>query len=116
MVRDPKALQLFQELYEKAEGNKIPWEPADEGTFVASVGENFTVRSIKYAVEDQWGERSDKYAIVLTDRGGKELIRVTDEVEDVPWFQLQQFHEMARRRAFKVNENIDSFLGELNKL
>lgn len=117
MVQDPKALLFFQELDAKTETGKIPWEPTrEESSFAAKIGGNYSVLVLKVTVTNSWGEDSVKYEIVLKDKDGKELIRVDDEVEGVHWSELQHLHELARRRALRVDEKIDNFLGELDRL
>jgi hypothetical protein len=64
---------------------------------------------------DSWGNDTEEFALVLKDKE-HELIRVTPGGESISQFQMRDLFEMARRKALRVDDKIDDFLGELGKL
>ena len=116
-MEDPQALKLFQEVLQKTQANRIPWEPtADEANYIAPIGGNFTVSVLQFADTDQWGNDFANYNLILKDKTGRVLIRVGIDVDDVGREGLQALFEAARRRGLQIDQKLESFLGELGKL
>ncbi len=112
-MEDPKACQFFEEVLAKTEQHRIHWEPtANESSFIAAVGGQFTLELSRYTA---WGEDEAKVALVLKDRD-RELLRVTDEVDGVEIGRLWWLYGSAKRRAPRVDENLDKVMAELTKL
>ena len=116
MRDDPKARQLFEEVFQKTSHGRIQWEAtAEENLFIAPIGGQFTLAVSHHRGGDRWGEEYDYVSLKLKDKE-RELISVTSEVEDVPDIQLRELYEIARRQANKVDDKIDKVLNELGKL
>ena len=108
MTDDPKAVQLFQEVLEKTQSDKIRWEPtAKEDRFVAAFGGKFSL-----VIENDEG----RVALELHDQKGRRMIRVDRESDRWVDENLDRLYELARRRALNADAAVDSALESLRSL
>ena len=115
-MQDPKAVQFFEEVLSKTKEGRIHWEPtATDTEYLAAIAGKFTLSISEYYQQDRWGNNEVKYALLLKDSDGRILTRVTDE-NGVGPEDLRELYERSRHQALRVDEKIDSVLGELSKL
>jgi hypothetical protein len=115
-MQDPKAVQFFAEVLSKTKEGRIRWAPtATDAEYLAAIAGKFTLSISEYNEQDRWGNNDVKYALLLKDHDGRILMRITDE-DGVTSEDLRELYERARRQALRVDEKIDSVLGELSKL
>jgi hypothetical protein len=129
-MNDPKALRFFEEVLQKTNQNRIQWEPtAAEGTYIAPIGGKFIVAVTQFEAEEPFVSRNElrslapfgifqkeRNELLLKDQEGRVLLQVSDSIEGVSSGDLRQLYASARRQALRVDENIDTVLGELGKL
>jgi hypothetical protein len=112
-MKDPKALQFFQEILNKTKTNRIPWEPtANESEFIAPVGGQFMLMLKTY--NNDYGVESN--ALVLKDSDGREVLWVDTDVEGVTGSDMGNLYRHAKRQALRVDDKIDRVLAELTRL
>lgn len=99
----------------ETEANNTNWFMAESGNFLLKIGEIF---------DPDYPESPD-YALVITNAtNGKEIERISnislrpvsdrDTPEGLnPYTLLQQIHEMARRKALRVDDVLESLLENL---
>jgi len=105
-MKDPKALQLFKEVLTKTREGRIRWEPtASEIEFFSVLPSGHTIVTSRGS--DNWGGGlTDDYSLVLR-QGEQDLLRVTQDVDDVAQKDLQELFEFARRSALQVDATVD---------
>ena len=112
-----KAVRFFEEVLSKTIAGKIRWEPtAVESNYIAAVGGHFTLSVDEYESQDRYGQLSTEHSLTLKDQEGRTLTRVTSMDAGISVAGIQELYEAARRQALRVDEKIDSLLGELSKL
>jgi hypothetical protein len=95
--------------------DKIDWQPtAQADRFSASFGGKWTV--LVTATFDRYGpppaaQPFYDYDLTLRDSAGEQILRIDSEHND----RISELHELARRRALKVNEAIEDFMKELDE-
>jgi len=108
MTDDPKAVQLFQEVLEKTQADKIRWEPtAQEDRFVAAFGGKFSL-----VIENEDG----RVKLDLHDRKGRQLISVQRVGRPPLLGNLDTLYELARRRALNADAAVESAIETLRSL
>jgi hypothetical protein len=111
-MQDAKAVKFFEEVLSKTRAGKIRWEPtADESDYIAAIGGHFTLSISEY--ENTYPEM---YSLALKDQDGRVLTKVTNSDDGIPSADIRELYETARRQALRVDEKIDSALGQLSKL
>lgn len=93
---------------------KIDWQPTAElQQYTASLGGKWTILVGEYfsGIRGAAGEPGFDYALTLKDSAGDQLLRIEDGQDG----RIRELHELARRRALKVNEAIEDFLKELDE-
>ncbi len=122
---DVKRLQkLIERLTKMSEGNNVPWtETSEEHAFQASL-QQFTVTVELEHMGQNWGEDVYRYVVRIHDSVGKLLDEVTEgDFSDKSSFAggiqahdaLKNLYDMARRRALRVDEQLDNLLASLDK-
>jgi hypothetical protein len=104
--------------------DKVPWtETSDERTFQAQLG-NYNVTVAHEFVGQEWGEDVYVYTIRIHDTLGKVLDTAVER--DFPenfYFAdgkrgreaLRDLHDLARRKALKVDQALDDLLNSLGR-
>ena len=122
---DVKRLQkLIERLTMMSESNNVPWaETSEERTFQASL-QQFTVTVELEHVGQNWGEDIYRYVVRIHDNVGKLLDEVTErDFPDNSSFAggtkahdaLKNLYDLARRKALKVDEQLDNLLASLDR-
>jgi hypothetical protein len=112
---DEQIFKLFQGVLNKTRAGKIPWQPtAEESTFMAAIGGQFTLSVSAWASPFVSG--GQRYALVLEDKAGGELARITETDEDIRPDDLREMFETARRKALRTGEKIGDVLEVLSRL
>jgi len=112
---DEQIFELFQGVLNKTRAGKIPWQPtAEESTFMAAIGGRF-VLSIS-ALASTFESGGQKYALVLEDKAGGELARITEADEGIRTDDFRELYGIARRRAVRNDEKIGDVLEVLSRL
>ena len=117
-MQDDKAVQFFEEVLSKTRIGRIRWEPtADESSFIAAIGGHFTLVVSEYPTPSYvFGMSPTICALTLKDQDGRELTKVTSSDALISEAGMHELYETAKRQALRVDEKIDSLLGELSKL
>jgi len=109
MPRITKA-QVVDSLYVATEQDRIEWQPTAEAQqFIATFGPKWSVvisRSFNIAFAPQ-----PLTTLFVMKSDGEALLQVQDS--DDP--RLRELHEMARRRALKIDDDLTDFLNEVDK-
>ena len=122
MIVDEQVLKLFEGVLSKTRAGKIPWQPtAEESTFLAAVGGQFTLfisawRERVHAILQEGHAPLQRYALVLEDQAGGGLARITDGDEGIRAEDFRELYETARRKARNTDEKIDDVLRVLSSL
>lgn len=114
-MEDTKAIEFFQGVLSKTKARRIRWQPtAEESEYIAALGGRFTLSIAR--LERPYSLPHTAYALALKDEDGRELMSVTGDDQGVGYVEIQELYEAARRQALRVDEKIDTVLGELSKL
>jgi len=116
-MEDPKALQLFREVFIKTKAGRIRWEPtANETEFFSILPSGSTLLVSMSHQRNSYGDDiGDDFTLMLRN-GEQDLLRVTSDVDGVGLAGLNQLYEFARRHALRVDATVDQVLGDLAKL
>jgi Tol biopolymer transport system component len=116
-MEDTKAKEFFEGVLAKTRAGRIRWQPtAEDSEYIAAIGGQFTLSVRQYFDQNKYGYQKVKYALILKDQEGRELTKVTDDVDGVALADICELYETVRRQALRVDEKIDRVLGELSKL
>ncbi|MEP7353242.1 MAG: hypothetical protein ABI824_08435 [Acidobacteriota bacterium] len=115
-MQDNKALKLFKEVLAKTRAGRIQWNATEiANQYSSGLPSGHRLVSSSLVQIDDWGKPDNEFSLALC-ANENELLRVTSAVDGVDWPDLQELHELARRSALGVNEELDQVLGELAKL
>ena len=92
---------------------KIDWEPTAQGSaYTASFAGKWTVAvtAIFIGIATS-GIESYRYALTLRDSEGALLLNIDDEHDN----RIGELHELARRRALKVDQALEDLFKELDE-
>jgi hypothetical protein len=96
---------------------KIPWEKtAAEQTFIAPVAGQFTLTISEFVERDRIGDETFDYVLTLNDSDERVLSRVAASDANMSYVDMRELYQTARRQALRVDQKLDSVLGELRKL
>ncbi|MBM3776355.1 MAG: hypothetical protein FJW37_14515 [Acidobacteria bacterium] len=110
----PKAASFFQEILLKTNQGRIKWEPtAHEGTFVTSIGGEFTVRIARQRRPDVL---QPNYHMIVKDKDNREILRIQEGVDNLEGSQFEELFLKASSQALDVDDKLDRFLTELQRL
>lgn len=113
---DPKAFNLFQELWLKSNEGKIPWEAtADYETFIAPIKGKYVFEIRPYTTLDNWGNQRGAPTILFKD-GDRELLTMSSDIQGIQPEALQEIYQIAKRLALKIDDNIDEALNDIKNL
>jgi hypothetical protein len=116
-MADDQTIKFFEGVLSKSREGRIPWKPtAEESNFIAAIGGQYILSVSAFQAKDQWGNKSQHYALILRDQDDVELTTVTDTDEGVIRDDLRELYETARRRALNVDEKIGGVLEVLSRL
>jgi len=123
---DLRRLQaLIERIGEMSRNDTVPWtETSVEAAFQASVNQ-YTVTIEKEYLGQNWGEDVYGHVFRIHDSEGKLLdeVRARDFPENT-WFQgherpedvLRDLYDRARRKALRVDKQLDDLLASLDSL
>jgi hypothetical protein len=113
---------LIDRLRDLSERDQVPWtETSDERTFQAALN-GYALSIAQEDAGDYYGEPITRFVIKFYDATGK-LLDTASETDfiDYPQFAgqkgpreaLQELHDMARRKALRVDQALDDLLKSL---
>jgi hypothetical protein len=112
---DEQILKLIEGVLSKTRARKIAWHPtAEESTYMAAIGGEFTLSVSAWA--SAFVPDGQRYALVLEDKAGGQLARITDSDEGIRVDDLREMFETARRKALRTDEKIGDVLEVLSRL
>ncbi|MFL5355455.1 hypothetical protein [Archangium sp.] len=113
-MQDDKAIKLVRQVIAKTREGKINWEQTPSGrSFIAAFEGTYSM-IISFTEDEETGNQRAWFG--LNDAGGERLLTVDPDTDGITDEELWQLYEMARRRAFKVDEKLDKLLDSLKKL
>lgn len=123
-MADERIVRFLEGVLSKTKAGRVPWEPtAQEATFIAAIGGQFTLSVCDWAARAQYTPRTrsvsgsgPQYVLVLRDQMGRELATVTEAEEGITPGALRELYDRARRQALRPGEKIDNALEVLKSL
>lgn len=118
ILKDVDANPLVQALMEKTQAGRLVWEPtADEGTFIASVAGNTTLKLalVSQVEQDVYGnpEYADVPTLLLLDEKGRKQWQVySSQVKGGLW----PLFRLAQRIANKVDDRMAALVEAVHRL
>jgi hypothetical protein len=115
-MENPPALALFVEIVARTKEGRIPWEPTVSDALVAAIKGKRSLLLMPYTSKDSWGNLEGGPSLIVKDSADRELLRVTSQIQGVRLEALEELYEIARRQAFKVDEQVKDLLSDLRSL
>ncbi len=118
ILKDVDANPLVQALMEKTQAGRLVWEAtADEGTFIASVGGNATLKLVLESQLEQDVRGNPEYAdaptlLLLDEKGKKQWQVYSSQVEGGLWV----LYRLAQRVANKVDDRMAALVEAVQRL
>lgn len=103
MAADPRLLAILSELLAKTKADQVSWEPT-----VAS--NEFLTAFPEHSVKVQY--QGGSYYLIVNDKAGRRLVSLTGQTAGAEQL-LPELYDLARRKALKIDENLDSLLSQL---
>jgi hypothetical protein len=117
LMEDTKAIEFFQGVLSKTRAGRIRWQPtAEDTTFIAALGGQFTLSVWEYENRDADIFPFTRYALTVKDRDCRVLTTLTSSESGIVEDDVRELYETVRRQALKVDDKIDQVLVELSKL
>src|ERR1700678_4057417 len=118
MMRDEKALELFQKILEKARDNAIQWEPTAEGNhYIAALSSEIQLKTYPYTeYSEDMNEPQGPPSISLNDGKGKLLVDLTYKIDGISADDLEELNYLAKRNALKLDDKMDAAIKKLSEL
>ena len=115
-MEDVQALALFNEILARTREGRIPWEPSVSDALVAAIKGKRSLVLRPFTGTDSWGNDFGAPTLTVKDAADHDLLRVTSDVNGVREPDLQELYEIARRQAFKVDQQVQDLISDLRSL
>ena len=116
-MEDKKALKLFKSVLSKTRSGAIDWTAtAEEAQYVAPLAGKFTLKVWPYTVIDDRGNELGPPSVTLHDTEDNLLVDMSEAIDGITRGELTELSAIAKRRALKIDEQMDEAQKALDQL